>query len=259
MRVEIRSYALLATVFFSLQIGFWWPAHQMIPDMGVVPEPASKHALDIFSFGDEEFLFRVMAFRLNNAGDTFGRTTALYKYDLKKVYAWFTVLDTFDHEANIFPYLAAYYFSQTQKKSDVHYMIRYLKEHSDSDWLAKKWWWRTQAIYLANHKLKDKDWALQMAQPLEKAEGIPFWARQLSAFVHEQSGEFSDALTIVENILKNAKDIPPSELQFMYYFVKERLNKLEELEKRLGKPFTPPKAQAVPDPHSGDKEYMHAR
>lgn len=259
MRAEIRSYALLASAFFLLQIGFWWPAHTLIPDMGVVPDVSSRRALDIFSFGDEEFLFRIMAFRLNNAGDTFGRTTALYKYDLKKVHDWFSVLDTFDHEANILPYLASYYFSQTQKESDIKYMVEYLKEHSQGKWLITKWWWRTQAVYLASHKLKDKEWALQMAEPLENAEGIPFWARQLPAFVHEQRGEFGDALSIIENILKNAKDIPPGELQFMYYFVKERLNKLEELEKRLGKPFVPPNVQAAPDPIQNDKDYMHPK
>ncbi|MFO1242757.1 MAG: hypothetical protein U1E36_06105 [Rickettsiales bacterium] len=238
-RSEVRSYACLATAFFLLQIGFWWPTHKMTPDMGIVPDVSTKRALSVMSFGDEEFMFRVMAFRLNNAGDTFGRFTALYKYDLKKVYDWFTLLDTFDNKANILPYIAAYYFSQTQKKSDVHYMVQYLKEHSDGR-LKEKWWWRTQAVYLALHKLKDQQLALELAAPLENAQGIPYWARQMPAFVHEQRGEFGDALEIVENIIKNSKDIPPSEQRFMYYFVKERLNKLEELEKGLGKNFTPP-------------------
>lgn len=249
-RREVFSYALLAGFFFLLQVGFWWPTHRMIPDMGVVPDVSTERALNVMSFGDEEFMFRVMAFRLNNAGDTFGRFTALYKYDLKKVYDWFTLLDKFDNKANILPYIGAYYFSSTQKKSDVKYIVQYLKEHSEGR-LSTKWWWRTQAVYLALHKLKDPEWALELARPLENAEGIPFWARQLPAFVHEQRGEFGDALSIVEAILKNADDIPPSELRFMYYFVKDRLNKLEELEKSMGKPFAPPPLEeSMPQPHS---------
>ena len=39
-----------------------------------VPGRAALHAL---TFGDDEFLFRVLAFNIQNAGDTFGRFTAL--------------------------------------------------------------------------------------------------------------------------------------------------------------------------------------
>jgi hypothetical protein len=38
-----------------------------------------------------------------------------------------------------------------------------------------------------------------------------------------------DALRIITHIEANSKDIPPAELRFMTYFVKERLKKLDSI------------------------------
>ena len=180
---------------------------------------------------DEQFFFRVLALNIQNAGDTYGRFTALNKYDFKKLYAWFKLLDEMDNTSNMLPSLATYYYSQTQHVPDVRYMVDYLYEHSS--WRPEvKWWWLVQATYLANHKLKDKELALKVAQPLVNARTIPIWAQQMPAFIHEQRGEMDEALAIMENIQKDLKDIPQGELNFMKYFVEERLQKLEDIEKK---------------------------
>lgn len=224
----VRRYFLLM-VFAALQGGFWWHTRDNLPDPGIVPDVPGKTAVKALSFGDEEFYFRVLALNIQNAGDTFGRFTALNKYDFKKLYDWFTLLDTLNDESGYMPFLASYYFSQTQNVADNRYIVDYLYEHSATR-PAKKYWWLAQAAYIATYKLKDNDLALKVAKPLEQATDAPFWVRQLPAFVHEKRGEMDDALRIMEDIAKNSKDIPPGELNFMNYFVKERLKKLETLQ-----------------------------
>jgi hypothetical protein len=216
-------------LFAALQCGFWWHSRNSLPELGVVPDVPGKTAVKALSFGDEEFYFRLLAHDIQNAGDTFGRFTELSKYDFKKLYAWFTLLDTLDRESSYIPFLASYYFAQTQNVADVRYVVDYLYEHS-VDRPEKKYWWLAQAAYIAEHKLNDQDLALKVAKPLEQAENAPFWVRQLPAFVHERRGEMDDALHIIENIAKNSKDIPAGEINFMNYFVKERLKKLETLQ-----------------------------
>lgn len=216
-------------VFAALQGMFWWHTRDNLPELGVVPDVPGKEAVKALSLGDEEFYFRILALNLQNAGDTFGRFTPLNKYDFKKLHAWFTLLDTLNRESSYMPFLASYYFSQTQNVSDTRYIVDYLYEHS-ADRPEKKYWWLAQAAYLASHKLKDNDLALKVAKPLEQATDAPLWVRQLPAFVHEQRGEMDDALHIMENIAKNSKDIPAGELNFMNYFVKDRLKKLETLQ-----------------------------
>lgn len=224
--IWLRKYGWFA-LFLLLQVSFWRGSRDLLPDLGIVPDVPGKTAVKAISFGDEEFYFRLLALDLQNAGDTFGRFTELYKYDFKKLYAWFTLLDTLNRESDYMPFLASYYFAQTQHPQDTRYVVDYLYEHG-VDRPQKKYWWLAQGAYIAEHKLKDENLALKLAAPLEQAKDAPFWVRQLPAFVHEKRGEMDDALRIMESIKENTKDIPAGELNFMKYFVEERIKKLDK-------------------------------
>lgn len=222
----LPTYLLLG-LMLACQLGFWWQTRGMLPNMEVVPDVPGRQTVKALSLGDEQFYFRVLALEIQNSGDTFGRFTALYKYDFKKLYAWFKLLDALDDRSNIVPTMATYYFSQTQHVPDVRYIVDYLYEHSAAR-VEQKWWWLVQAIYLASHKLEDEDLALKVAQPLTSTTKIPVWAQQMPAFVHEKRGEMEDALAIMENIKHSQQEIKPGELNFMRYFVLERLSTLEK-------------------------------
>jgi hypothetical protein len=189
----------------------------------------SELSIKAFSFGDEQFYFRTLAFDLQNAGDTFGRFTALKLYDYSKLYQWFTLLDKLDSRSNFVPSIASYYYSQTQNTPDVKYIVQYLEEDVglNSENKYNKWWWLGQAVYLANQKLQNKDWALKLAYQLAATprKDIPLWTKQMPAFILEQKGEEEQAMQIVADILNNAENIEPGELNFMAYFVTDRLKK----------------------------------
>ena len=183
-------------IFAALQLGYWNVTRERLPELGIVPDVPGKAAVKALSFGDEEFYFRLLGMDLQNAGDTFGRFTELYKYDFKKLHAWFTLLDALDAQSDFIPFLASYYYSETQHIKDTRYVVDYLYEHSA--WRPKeKYWWLAQAAYIAQHKLKDEDLALKVASPLEHAEGAPLWVRELPAFVHEKRGEMDDAKVLL--------------------------------------------------------------
>jgi len=224
----LRDYTLLL-VFVGMQMGYWYKTSDITPDMGVVPEVPGRETLHALTFGDGQFYFRTMAFTLQNAGDTFGRFTALRYYDFNKLYHWFSLLDELDSKSNMIPSMATYYFAQTQNTPDVRYIVDYLYEHATKD-VAHKWWWLMQSIYLSMHKLNDSDLALKVAKPLQDPS-VPVWAREMTAVVHEKRGEMDDALHIMEAIKQNAENIPDADLNYMTYFVKERLGKLEESKK----------------------------
>ena len=219
----IRNYGLLL-VFASLQLAYWDYTRDKLPDLGIVPDVPGQVAVKALSFGDEEFYFRMLAYDIQNAGDTFGRFTELYKYDFKKLYAWFMLLDTLDKESDYMPFIASYYFSQTQHIADDRYVVNYLYEHS-KDRPDKNYWWLGQAVYIAQHKLGDKDLALKVSTPLEQSTTAPFWARQLPAFVRESRGEMDAAGKIMQHVIDNSKNIPDGEWRFMKYFMDERLKK----------------------------------
>ena len=220
---------MVVYLFLVAQVILWTQTKHHTPNLAIVPDVPSKMAIKAISLGDEQFYFRTLAFQLQNAGDTFGRFTSLKEYDYNKLYHWFVLLDMLDSKSHFVPSLAGYYFSQTQNTPDVKYVAKYLEEHSERD-LYNKWWWMGQAVYLANHKLEDKEWALRMAYKLASTprDDIPIWTKQMPAFIHEQRGEEEQALHIISEILNNADKIDQGELNFMSYFVTERLKKLIE-------------------------------
>jgi len=220
-------YPAVLLLFVGLQFAFWLQTKDIRPRLDIVPPVPGKIAVQALSLGDSQFYFRVLGLELQNMGDTFGRFTALYKYDFEKLYRWMELLDLLDRQSNYIPTLASYYFSQTQYKPDVRYMVDYLDQHA-GDRPQEKWWWLVQAVYLANHKLEDKDRAMSIANKLVGVRDIPIWAQQMPAFIHEQRGEFEDARSIMESIQQDAKDLPPGELEFMRIFVEERLDALEK-------------------------------
>lgn len=224
---------LLFCLFLMVQIALWslYTRH-VKPDFTIVPDVPSELAVKAMALGDEQFYFRTLALKMQNAGDTFGRFTALKRYDYKKLYHWFSLLDTLDRKSHFIPSLAGYYYSQTQNVPDVRYIVDYLSEHAmyDDDARYHKWWWLSQAVYLANHKLKDKSWALDLAYELAKTprDDIPLWAKQMPAFILEQLNEYETALAIIANIVENQENLAEGEINFMHHFVTERLGKIEK-------------------------------
>ena len=246
LRLAMGAFAVLLIA----QGGFWQYTREIKPEMGIVPAVPGARTVRALSFGDEEAFFRLLALNIQNSGDTFGRFTALYKYDFSKLYQWFHLLDGLNNQSNYLPSMASYYFSQTQNPSDVRYLVDYLDEYADGR-PKEKWWWVVQASYLASHKLNDSTRALEIASKLAGVRGIPIWAQQLPAFIHEQRGEFGEALAIMEDVMKHPEDYSQGELNFMRYFIDERLNRLKEVEgelKEIQKEKDAMKAKGIKDP-----------
>lgn len=236
---------LILLVLLSFQTAFWWRSMDYFPPMEVVPNAPGEVAVKALSFGENQAFFRLLALMLQNFGDTYGRFTPLKDYDYAMLERWMHLLDTLDNRSDYMPMLASYYFSRTQRPEDVRYLVRYLQDHTEGR-LKTKWWWRTQAVYLANHTLKDSDWALQLAKPLQYTADVPAWVQQLPAFMHEQRGEFAEALMIMEHVRDHMEELTPGEINFIRHFIEERIGALDaEQKKRYDRLNPPPSVMRV--------------
>ena len=209
----------------SIQIIFWYFTKHIKPDMVIVPQVPKESTIHLLSLGDSQFYFRQLAFKIQNAGDSWGRFTALKDYDYKSLSRWFYLLDTLDSKSNFVPSLASYYYSQTQTPADTIYIVEYLRDHVKKD-PRNKWWWLSQAVYIANHRLKNKELALEVAYELAATPDdveMPMWARQMPAFIHEQLGEHESAKRIIIEIMEDFDNFSPGEINFMEYFLRDRL------------------------------------
>lgn len=227
--------AIFITFFlllFSFQIIFQIKTEYIKPNIYVVPPLPNKYMINALSLGDKEFYFRVLALKIQNAGDTFGRNTPLKNYDYKELYQWFTLLDSLNSEARIIPSLASYYYAQTQNKEDTIYIVNYLNERASKN-VDKNWWWLFQAIYIARSVLSDNNLALELAEKLStnNAKDAPLWTKQMPAFIYSKMGKHCDAFLVITKILQENESgkrvIKADEMDFMRHFIKQSIQDMK--------------------------------
>lgn len=205
----------------------------MKPDVYIVPPVPNKYAVEALSLGDKEFYFRVLAQGIENTGDTFGRFTALKNYDYARLYDWFKLLDSLDNKSKYVPSLAANYYSQTQNYKDTKYIVKYLDEYSSKD-IDENWWFLWQATYIANFILNDHQWAMKLAYKLSKNNAVnaPFWTKEMPALIDARRGADCSALIFIKRLLQEnesgVRKISANEMDFMHYFIKQRLENLKK-------------------------------
>lgn len=228
-----KIFFWLFLITFVFQILFWKKTEDTKPPFEIIPPAPNQYLISTLSLGDKEFLFRILAARLQNSGDIFAGFRSLKEYDYLRIYQWMTKLDTLNDESNFIPALAAYIYSQTQIQKDVAYILDYLEEHCAKD-IDKNWWWLFQATYIAKKNLGDMTRALKIAEMLSKNNAVnaPLWTKQLPAFLYEEQGESCMAFAAIERVIKEsesgARQVTPEEMNFMRYFINERLSKLKK-------------------------------
>ncbi len=213
---------------------FLWKKHQDFhASFDIVPPVPNRYLIEATSFGDHEFIFRILAMRLQNSGDVFAGFVSLKNYDYLRIYNWMKMLDGLNPSSNLIPALAANYYSQTTNYKDARYVVDYLEEHSKKN-IDANWWWMFQATYIAKDVLNDLPRALELAQKLAKNNAVeaPFWTKELPAFISEKMGDgclaFRTIKQLIDDSESGARKVSPEEMNFMRYFIRDRLSKLKK-------------------------------
>ncbi len=228
-----KIFFWLFILIFVCQVFFWRISEKYRVNYDIVPPAPSRHFIKATSFGDEEFLFRILSLRLQNSGDIFAGFVSLKKYDYSRIYDWMTILDKLNSESQIIPSLASYYYSQSSILEHKNYILKYLDEHSSRD-IDKNWWWLFQATFIAKKDLNDLDKALYFAQKLAKNEAkeAPLWTKQMPAFISEKKGDGCMAFKVIKNLIDESetgkRQISAEEMNFMRHFINNRLSKLKK-------------------------------
>ncbi len=223
-----RIFFWLFILCFIAQIFFWKKTESIHSPIEIVPQAPSQAIIQILSFGDNQFLFRILGVRLQNMGDVFAGFVSLKNYDYHRLYQWMTKLDTIDNNSRLIPSLASYYYSNTSKESDLRLLVKYLQEHSVNN-VDKHWWWLFQATQIARNDIKDLDLAMSLAQQLasNQAKDAPLWTKQMPAFIAKVKGDNCLAFQVISKILTESENgihkITAEEMNFMRYFIKKNL------------------------------------
>ncbi len=221
---KLNNIKLMFGLLCIFQAIIWNFTSHKLPYLGIIDRPPSVAEAQFISLGEDALYFRIGSIVMQNAGDSFGRFTALRDYDYKILLEWLQFLDKFDAKSTFLPSISSYYYSNTQKISDNIYLIKYLEQYYERN-PQKNWWWMSQAVHIALHKMRDRSLALSLALKLAKSDNpaLPYWARQMPAFILEQMGEKEQAYIIIKDILSKYSDYSQDEANFMNFFIKERL------------------------------------
>jgi hypothetical protein len=216
------TYVLGAAFAGQIVLGFMIKDVQ--PHWQVMPPAPTHRDLMATAFGDSEFLYRLLVMDLQNFGDTGGRTTPLKAYDMGLVVQWLQALDSLDLDAQHHVFLAARYFSQTQSREDIRPLVRYLMDHVRQN-PTRSVQWLSDAIYLAQVRLKDPALAVEVADQLAEYDfpAMTPLAYQLPALVHEKAGDFAGAAGLMERALQRlaGRKAAPMETQFMEEYIEK--------------------------------------
>ena len=148
--------------------------------------------------GDEQFLYRSYAVELQNAGDGGGRVTPIAKYNFDYVLGWLEGVQSLDARANHHFFLAARYFSFTPDKNNLRRLVAFLADSASGD-LQRHWFWLAQAVELAEHRLGDTPYALQLSLQLSRVDhaGVPSWIWLYPGLLYEKLGRYDEALAFL--------------------------------------------------------------
>jgi hypothetical protein len=225
----------LFAILISLQIFFGqkFYSHRS-KDQIVSPAPTQLFA-KIVSFGDEQFLFRLMATKVQNTGDIFAGFVPLNQYDYSRVYGWLKILDFLDSKSSFAPSVASYYFANSQNNLDKHHIVNYLEEHAKFD-PANSWWWLFQAVDISL-RIPDNERAIKIAEKISQGSfnNAPLWVKLVATKLKMQHQKIDSnclSFVIINNLLqqestKNYK-INNTEVDFMKGYIKSSVEKFKK-------------------------------
>jgi hypothetical protein len=195
---SIWPLALTLVVLALAHAGTTWAHRHLKPELTILDQPPSELLRTALAFGDGEFLYRAWFLDLQNAGDTGGRMTPMRDYNYDNVIAWLQSLQALDLHAQAHTYLAAHYFSLTPKLNDVRHIVEFIND--DAQKLPQeKWAWFTQAAEIAEVRLHDLPYAIELSERAATTDvsEIPAWVRLFPAVLLAKAGRYTEARTWV--------------------------------------------------------------
>jgi len=215
MRKKCDYLFLLAA--FLLNLAVWLYTSPLLPKWSNVP-PAPSYVGAMATFlGDSEMAYRSSALTIQSFGNATGEVQALKDYNYENLGTWFDMTDKLNPHSNYVPFLAGYYYGASQDPSELMPVINYLRRvgtYPDED----KWRYLGQAVFLAYHKMKKTDLALELADELAKTykPGMPAWPLQMRAILATNMGEKEMAYNMMLDALQNNKSgMDPIEVNYM--------------------------------------------
>jgi hypothetical protein len=221
---NIPLYALFCLILI-LNIGYWYKTRDLLTQWSNVPPVTSQGTLERMGLSDAQFSYRLMAMFVQNFGSTGGRDQHFSLYDYGRLSGWMRAGVALDPKSNLMPALAAYYYGAVNHHDNFRAIVDFLAEVGQQP-QPHKWRWLAHAVYLARYQMNDLAYALELAEKLAALprDDLPFWARQMPAFVMSAQGDKAAAYALMMGVLATeAQNLNPTEVRFIRDYICDQL------------------------------------
>lgn len=230
MNRSICGAKFFIAIFFILQICVWTISRTIKPTFIITPFPPTSTEIEAMSFGDKQLLFRMLVFKLQNAGDAIGQYHNFNEYDYKKLRTWFETLDKIDEHSEYIPYMAAYYYSIVKNVEKTSIIAEYVTNYASRD-PQKHWRILTTALYIYKTQIPNSEKEIYAIGELLSQQKIPMWAKALAAFFLKETGDICASYELISRVTADEDISSPDNVQDKFLIATLNAN-IEKLQKQ---------------------------
>ena len=182
-----------------------------------LPEPLSYDFLNIISMGEKTSLSRLLMLWIQGYDHQPGISVPFAQLDYENLTGWLDRIVWLDPGSHYALLSAARIYSevpdQDRKRKILEFVYQQFLQQPDT-----RWPWLAHSVYVAKHRLQDKELALKYARELRlrtTPESTPEWARQMELFVHENFGDVQSAQILLGGLIDSGEITDEREIEFL--------------------------------------------
>ena len=191
-----------------------------------LPVPPTPTVVRLASLDSPIFAAQLLMLWLQSFDVQPGISLSFRELDYARIQGWLKLILNL-HPHGQYPLLsAARVYAEVDDPPRQRAMLAFVADQFEDD-PARRWQWLAHAVYVAKHRLKDRELALQLAERLAAHRqnlAIPSWATQMNIFVLEDMGEIESAKVLLGGLLESGQITDPHER----WFLSKRLAELEQ-------------------------------
>lgn len=189
------------------------------PEINQVQLPAPLHQKLLYgsSLGDPIAFSKLLMLWLQGFDHQPGISIPFTQLDYTRVVGWLDAVLLLDPKGQ-YPLLSAVrIYSEVPDETKKRLVLDFAyKKFLESP--AQRWQWMAHAIYVAEHRLQDRQLALQYARALREntsATTAPDWARQMELFILEDLGDIESARILLGGLIESGEITDQREIEFL--------------------------------------------
>jgi hypothetical protein len=216
----------------SLQCLWHYSSTKLVINRQPLPAAPQASTIQLVSLDDSITAAKIIMLWLQAFDTQPGISIPLKDLDYDKVIEWLNLILKLDQHIQYPLFAAARFYGEVSDEQKQRKMIAYVSEK----FLEKpneRWPFMTHAVYLAKHRVKDIELALQCAQLIRqfaKGNNVPYWAKQMEIFILEDMGELESAMVLIGGLLESGELKDKHQRKFLE-------QRLEEIKQRNNMQF----------------------